>query len=476
MTAHSTERRYTKGVVELREAPVGSDFPVIHGTALRFNKLSQNLGGFVERVNPSALRKTLADGGDVVCRMHHDDRYLLGRTSANTLRLNPTGEGLDYEADSPGTSWARDLEIQLRRRDVRHSSFAFRTVGDGGDDWSLTDNGFPLRTLLELQLIDTAPVVNPAYLDTSSSVRSLADRLDADPAEVAEMLRTGAIRKALQVAPTVVDLGGENFVPKTEPRKFNPRQPRGNDGKWSDLPGGGGGGLDDLLGDDAGPKFKADVTARAGSGKVGIASREDGGADLGLRYGDDPDVAVVSLSPGDVDDLDAHLTWVTGELSKQQKKADAWDDESAADPEHNKMRDAIDAKLAAAKKFPLGHPDRARLQAESFDLPQVPSNPHEKVLGESVASFGGLHFSAELTEAGPRVTMSDRRISADTSDTEALVMSPRQATTLVAKIKAITGAPERSLPTSGGERPSAPHLSSSARARELALLAKRAPL
>ncbi len=466
MTHPSTERRYTKGVVELREAPAGSDSPVIHGTALRFNKLSQNLGGFVERVNPAALRKTLADGGDVVCRMHHDDRYLLGRTSANTLRLNPTNEGLDYEADSPGTSWARDLEIQLRRRDVRHSSFAFRTVGDGGDDWSLTDNGFPLRTLLELQLIDTAPVVNPAYLDTSSAVRSLAGRLDADPDEVAEMLRTGAIRKALQAPATVIDLGE---------RKFDPSQPRGNDGKWSDLPGGGGG-LDDLLGDDAGPSFKPDVTARAGSGKMGIAAREDGGADLGLRYTDDPDVAVVSMGPDDVADLDAHLAWVSGELDKQQKKANEWDDASQADPEHQKLRDAIDAKLAAAKKFPLGHPDRARLQRESFDLPQVPRNPHETQLGESVASFGDLHFAAELTDQGPRIKMSDKRISADTSDTEALVMTPRQATTLLTKVKATTGASERSLPTSDSERPSAPHLSVSVRARRLALLARRAPL
>ena len=62
----TVEIRYTTGVVELRAAEDG--IIRLGGYALKFNKLSQNLGGFVERIAPGALTKTLRDGGDVLCR------------------------------------------------------------------------------------------------------------------------------------------------------------------------------------------------------------------------------------------------------------------------------------------------------------------------------------------------------------------------------------------------------------------------
>jgi len=172
----TTEIRYTSGVVELRAS---SDGARLGGYALKFNKLSRNLGGFVERIAPGALTKTLKDGGDVLCRYQHEDEFLLGRTSSGTLRLSVDEVGLLYEVDLPNTSYARDLEALADRKDVQHSSFAFQLM-PGGDDWSLTPEGFPLRTLTELHLVDVAPVVNPAYLDTTSGLRSLAESRNLD--------------------------------------------------------------------------------------------------------------------------------------------------------------------------------------------------------------------------------------------------------------------------------------------------------
>lgn len=156
------------------------------GYALKFNRYSQNLGGFVEKIAPGALSKTLADGGDVLARYQHEDNYLLGRTSAGTLRLSVDDNGLLYEVDLPDTSYARDLAALAARGDVRHSSFAFR-IAPGGEEWSLTEQGFPLRTITELMLADVAPVVQPAYLDTSSGLRSLAEsrNLDFDAVQAA---------------------------------------------------------------------------------------------------------------------------------------------------------------------------------------------------------------------------------------------------------------------------------------------------
>lgn len=193
-----TETRLTKAAVELRAE---TDIPRLAGYAAKFDTYSQNLGGFVEQIDRGAFDKSIADGGDVLCRYNHEDAGLLGRTSSGTLRLGHDSVGLTYEVDLPDTTVGRDVRVLAARGDVTQSSFAFETVDD---DWSVTDQGFPLRTLLRVRLLDVAPVNSPAYLDTSAAVRSLAGRLDVDPAEVPELHARGEIAARLKT-PTVID-------------------------------------------------------------------------------------------------------------------------------------------------------------------------------------------------------------------------------------------------------------------------------
>lgn len=205
----TTERRWTPGTVQLR-SDSGTDegnktLQVLGGYALKYNRFSQNLGGFVEQVAPGALTKTLADGGDVLARFQHEDAYLLGRTSAGTLTLRSDDTGLDYSVTLPDTSYGRDLAVLAARGDVRHSSFAFRVL-PGGDDWSLTDQDFPLRTITEMQLLDVAPVVTPAYMDTTSGLRSLAAHLDRSEDEIAEALKANRAAELIRKPPTVIDV------------------------------------------------------------------------------------------------------------------------------------------------------------------------------------------------------------------------------------------------------------------------------
>jgi len=40
---------------------------------------------------------------------------------------------------------------------------------------------------LNVQLVDVAPVNSPAYLDTSSGMRSLAERIDVDPDDLGKV-------------------------------------------------------------------------------------------------------------------------------------------------------------------------------------------------------------------------------------------------------------------------------------------------
>ena len=173
------EIRTAAHAVELRAGTSG--LGVLAGYAAVFNRHSQNLGGFVEQVDPAAFNKSLADGVPVMARGNHSDAMLLGTTWAGTLRLSVDGTGLLYEVDLPDTSAGRDFRALAERGDVKWSSFAFRTIED---EWGVTEQGFPLRTLRAVQLVDVAPVNSPAYLDTSVAARSLeASRAAATPPE-----------------------------------------------------------------------------------------------------------------------------------------------------------------------------------------------------------------------------------------------------------------------------------------------------
>jgi HK97 family phage prohead protease len=181
------ERRYHTAKIELRASANG--IGVLLGYAAVFNRYSQNLGGFVEQVDPAAFTKTLADAGEVLGRFNHSNDGLLGTTTAETLRLGVDGTGLFYEIDLPDTTTGRDVKALAERGDLRFSSFAFRTLED---EWGYTNEDFPLRTLKTVQLVDVAPVVDPAYRDTTTGLRSLADRfhLDLDQARAAAEANT----------------------------------------------------------------------------------------------------------------------------------------------------------------------------------------------------------------------------------------------------------------------------------------------
>lgn len=186
------ELRNHSGAVELRAGTKGA---VLRGYASVFNKLSQNLGGFVERVDPAAFNKSLADGVPVVGRFNHEDNFLLGTTEGETLRLLADGTGLNYEIDLPDTTAGRDVKVLAERGDLRYSSFAFRTMDD---EWDLTPEGFPMRTLLSVHLVDVAPVVNPAYRDTTTGLRSFATAFGLSIEEVKAEAQANNLRRLLE--------------------------------------------------------------------------------------------------------------------------------------------------------------------------------------------------------------------------------------------------------------------------------------
>lgn len=185
------ERRYTPVVVEARSR---DGRMVVGGYASVFHRLSENLGGFVERVAPSFFNKSRGDGWpEVMARYNHDDNMLLGTTGGGTLHLDVDETGLSYEVNVPAAR--ADIYELIERGDVRKSSFAFRLHGDDADEWGLSDQGFPMRTLLSGQLVDVAPVNLPAYPDSSVGLRSLARHVGAEVVEVRALAEANDLRK-----------------------------------------------------------------------------------------------------------------------------------------------------------------------------------------------------------------------------------------------------------------------------------------
>ncbi len=155
----------------------GKQVDVMVGYGAVFGKLSENLGGFRERISPNAFDKFLAKVPDVRGLYNHDPAFVLGRTSAKTMRLSTDATGLKYEIDLPDRQDVRDLQVSIKRGDINGSSFSFRIAKDG-DEWEEDDEtGVQLRTLNEISFVlDVGPVTFPAYPDTTAALRSLEQK------------------------------------------------------------------------------------------------------------------------------------------------------------------------------------------------------------------------------------------------------------------------------------------------------------
>lgn len=164
------ERRFFAAGIERRSAEPGGP-KIFRGYAALFNNLSEDFGGWREKIAPGFFDSVL--GSDVRVLKNHDPHYLLGRTLAGTAKIGVDEKGLWYEYTDPDTSYSRDLAISIERNDLTQSSFAF-ALDDEGSKWERQKDGSYIRTLLVAsELFDVSPVTYPAYRDTSVGERSL---------------------------------------------------------------------------------------------------------------------------------------------------------------------------------------------------------------------------------------------------------------------------------------------------------------
>lgn len=220
----TSERRCVPTQFEIRakQDGTGGTSYVIEGHGAVFERLSQNLGGFVEQVDPGAFKRTLGDNPDTRGLINHDPSLLLGRTRSGTLRLSVDSIGLAYEIDAPDTQYARDLIVSMQRSDIDQSSFAFYVMPNG-DEWSQTEQGMPLRTLTALSIHngDVSPVTYPAYEDADSGTAgrafaSLAEARSLDVDTIRTAAESGTLGDLISGAIDAVDLGATRSAAHAE--------------------------------------------------------------------------------------------------------------------------------------------------------------------------------------------------------------------------------------------------------------------
>jgi uncharacterized protein len=142
----------------------------IIGYAAVFNSLSEDLGGFREKIMPGCFARACKEG-DVRALKNHNSDYVIARTKSGTLMLSEDAHGLKMDAMPPDAQWVKDMMASIDRGDIDQMSFGFRTLTD---EWNIVD-GENIRTLLDVELFDVSPVAFPAYPDTEVGLRSLEE-------------------------------------------------------------------------------------------------------------------------------------------------------------------------------------------------------------------------------------------------------------------------------------------------------------
>jgi len=172
MNDHERERRFVPAELEVRQA---------NGEPLRIRMfipydVETDVFWFREVVRPGFFARAIAEKQDVVAWYQHGDggRLPLGRVGSGTLDLTETARGLVAIATPPARPWVEDLVESIKRRDINGASFAFAPTRER---WTEQEGEPPLRELLDGEIWDVSPVVQPAYPNTDTDIRETAERV-----------------------------------------------------------------------------------------------------------------------------------------------------------------------------------------------------------------------------------------------------------------------------------------------------------
>lgn len=180
ITTGAKEIRQVTTQIELRSD--GESNEIIEGYALKFDKWSDELGWFREKLASKSLEKT--DMSNVTALFNHNESQILGRSGIN-LELDVDNIGLRFKVKPTDTSYSRDLMENIRQGVINQCSFAFTVSREqDSEEWRENlESGIYERTIKNIdKLYDVSVVTTPAYPDTEAVVgarsKELVDKLE----------------------------------------------------------------------------------------------------------------------------------------------------------------------------------------------------------------------------------------------------------------------------------------------------------
>jgi len=172
-------RRAAEGIqrrtLELRAD--GNNFE-ISARAIKYNAISQDLGGFVERIAPGCFSDSLSAGDEIVCLVNHNQSEILGRTRNSTLSISDSPSEMRFRCKlNKNVQAHRDLWELVKDGTISECSFAFTCDKQTWDE----SGTVPLRTVQHGRLMDVSVVVSPAYSDGATLAEARARGQQAGP-------------------------------------------------------------------------------------------------------------------------------------------------------------------------------------------------------------------------------------------------------------------------------------------------------
>lgn len=190
------EIRSIQGDIHVVQRDNSDDPKQIQGYAVLFNTESVDLGGFIEVIKPNAL-----DGVDlsaVQLIYGHENNSILARVDSGNLTLTVDETGLFFVATLADTSLANDVYQDILAGNLKGMSFGF-TIPEDGDDWIFDQGDTAVHVVNQIgDVVEITITPNPAYQDTSVSVKRSLDEARKDKENMDEEKIANAVKKALE--------------------------------------------------------------------------------------------------------------------------------------------------------------------------------------------------------------------------------------------------------------------------------------
>lgn len=190
------EIRSIQGDIHVVQRDNSDDPKQIQGYAVLFNTESVDLGGFIEVIKPNSL-----DGVDlsaVQLIYGHENNSILARVDSGNLTLTVDETGLFFVATLADTSLANDVYQDILAGNLKGMSFGF-TIPEDGDDWIFDQGDTAVHVVNQIgDVVEITITPNPAYQDTSVSVKRSLDEARKDKEIMDEEKIANAVKKVLE--------------------------------------------------------------------------------------------------------------------------------------------------------------------------------------------------------------------------------------------------------------------------------------